>query len=235
MCDQPPHVCPGWTDEECLFLNVWTPRADHINEPLPVLVFFHGGAFKDGYAGGLDNGVIYDATAYVNTTNSILVAVNYRVGAMGFLFAGLETGIQGNYGLMDQEMALQWVQNNIAAFGGDPTRVAVAGQSAGAMSIASHLSRPASLGLYSAAIMHSDPFGFPFRDVVAGVDLGTVFAQFAGCYNGSGVVDWTVVEPCLRALNSSQVLEAQLLANKDIAGDITKLLQLFVPWTPTCK
>lgn len=120
-CDsssQPPHVCPPSVSEDCLYLNVYTPRLDMIKEPLPVVIFMHGGAFKEGYAGGLDYGIVYDARAWTNATTSIVVSINYRLGSMGFLYQGGSTSIQGNYGLMDQELAFQWVQTNIAAFGG---------------------------------------------------------------------------------------------------------------------
>lgn len=236
VCDstnQPPHICPGATSENCLFANVWTPRAAAITAPLPVIVFIHGGAFKDGYAGGLEYGLLYNASAWVNNTLSVVVAINYRLGAMGFLYQGGSTGIQGNYGLMDQELALQWVRQNIAPFGGDPTKITVIGQSAGAMSIAAHLSRPAASGLFDSAIMHSEPFALPFRNVATGQDLSNVFAKFANCSDGSASANWTAVEACIRALNSSQVLATQTAAQKDLLADWQRILDLFVPWTPT--
>lgn len=157
------------------------------------------------------------------------------LGALGFLYQGGSTSLQGNYGLMDQTMALQWVKANIAAFGGDPTRISVAGQSAGAMSIASHLSRPAEFDdhVYTSAILHSEPFGLPFRDTSTGQDLSNAFALNANCSDGSASANWTAVEECLRALNSTQILAVQTATQKDIAADWRRILDLFVPWTPT--
>lgn len=230
--EMPPHVCPPRISEDCLFLNVWTPRLSEISEPLPVMLFIHGGAFKTGYAGGIDGGIVYDATVLTNRTRAIVVAINYRLGSLGFLYAGGSTGIQGNVGLMDQEMAMAWVQANIAAFGGDPSRVMLFGQSAGAMSIASHLSRPASAGLYSAAVMESDPLGLPFRTPSAGLDLANVFAQAANCSNGSSTANWTAVEACLMALDADGLMAAQAAATSSVLASLSRLVDIFVPWTP---
>lgn len=235
----PPHACPTRTSEDCLFLNVWTPRQDYLvaNGPVPVLFFIHGGAFKQGYAGGIDGGVIYDASAIVNTTGAIVVATNYRLGALGFLYSQQGTGgtIGGNLGLMDQAVALQWVRDNIAAFGGDPSRITLFGQSAGAMSIASHLTRPQTKGLYNAAVVQSDPFAMPFRDSQGGMDLANVFAKHAGCSDGSSGANWTAVEACLMSLDSDTLLAAQLTAETDVLGSLNRLVDIFVPWVPVCE
>jgi para-nitrobenzyl esterase len=235
--DMPPHACPVRTAEDCLFLNVWTPRQDYLvaNGPAPVMLFIHGGAFKQGYAGGIDGGIIYDASAVVNQTGAIVVAINYRLGALGFLYGGSGSNIVSNYGLMDQELAMQWVKDNIAAFGGDPTRITLFGQSAGAMSIASHLTRPQSMGLYNAAIMQSDPFALPFRDPSSGLELANVFAKHANCSDGSSSANWTVVEACLMALDADTILNAQLAATTDVLGSLQRLVDIFVPWTPVCE
>jgi para-nitrobenzyl esterase len=226
-------VCPNSFSEDCLFLNVWTPRLAAITEPLPVLIFIHGGAFKDGYAGGIDYGIVYDASSWVNATQAVVVSINYRLGAMGFLYQGGSTTLQGNYGLMDQEMAFRWVQQNIAPFGGDPQRITVVGQSAGAMSIAAHLSRPTAGGLFQGAIMHSEPFALPFRTPATGQDLSNSFAQFGGCSDGSAGVNWTQVEACLRSLNATQLIAAEDAAMKSIAANWERIIDVFVPWTPT--
>lgn len=109
------------------------------------------------------------------------------------------------------------------------------GQSAGAMSIASHLSRPASAGLYSAAVMESDPLGLPFRTPSAGLDLANVFAQAANCSNGSSTANWTAVEACLMALDADGLMAAQATATSSVVASLARLVDIFVPWTPVCE
>lgn len=128
---------------EFLNLNVWTPGGSG----LPVLVWFHGGAFRNG-----SNATpAYDGTAFARD-GVILVGVNYRLGVQGF---GVLKDAPSNRGLLDQVAALRWVQENIAAFGGDPGRVTIAGQSAGGMSVATLMSMPSATGLFQQAIVQS--------------------------------------------------------------------------------
>jgi para-nitrobenzyl esterase len=138
----PEEVIPG---EECLNLNVWTP--DPGATGLPVLVWIHGGSFMNG-SGSVG---AYDGAAFARD-GVVCVTINYRLAAEGFLFLG--DGL-ANLGLLDQLAALRWVQDNIAAFGGDPARVTVAGESAGAMSVTTLLSMPLSAGLFAQAIAQS--------------------------------------------------------------------------------
>ena len=127
-CDLPPKSCPIITSEDCLYLNIFTPLniTQESNDKLPVLVFIHGGNFKQGYGGGL----LYNGTNFANYTNTILVTINYRLGVLGQLWS-IEAGMSGNYGLLDQKMALVWINQNIEYFGGDKERVTIFGQSAG--------------------------------------------------------------------------------------------------------
>jgi para-nitrobenzyl esterase len=138
----PEIVIPG---EECLNLNVWTP--DPGASGLPVLVWIHGGSFMNG-SGSVPE---YDGNAFARD-GIVCVTINYRLGAEGFLYTG--DGV-ANVGLLDQVAALRWVQENIAAFGGDPGRVTVAGESAGAMSITTLLAMPQASGLFQQAITQS--------------------------------------------------------------------------------
>ena len=138
----PEVVIPG---EDCLNLNVWTPDVNAAG--LPVLVWIHGGSFMNG-SGSVG---AYDGAAFARD-DVVCVSINYRLAAEGFLF--LDDGI-ANLGLLDQLAALRWVQENIAAFGGDPARVTVAGESAGAMSVTTLLSMPLAAGLFSQAIAQS--------------------------------------------------------------------------------
>ena len=180
--NEPPHICPPVMSEDCLFANVWTPRLAQITKPLPTVIFFHGGNFKDGYAGGLSptGGLLYDGEEFAANTTSIMIVINYRLGALGFGYLGTKN-MTGNFGLEDQMVATRWVYDNIAAFGGDPSRITLMGQSAGAMSISCHMSRPQTAGLYTRAIMMSNPFGEPYRGTASALTLGTIFANFSGC------------------------------------------------------
>ena len=135
----PEVVIPG---EECLNLNVWTPDLGAAG--LPVLVWIHGGSFMNGSSSVGE----YDGAAFARD-GVVCVSINYRLAAEGFLF--LDDGIV-NLGLLDQLAALGWVQRNIGAFGGDPARVTVAGESAGAMSVTTLLSMPLAAGLFAQAI-----------------------------------------------------------------------------------
>jgi para-nitrobenzyl esterase len=139
----PEPVVPG---EDVLNLNVWTP--DPSAPGLPVLVWVHGGAFVNG-SGAVPQ---YDGTAFARD-GVVLVTINYRLGVDGFLH--FDDGGPANRGLLDQVAALEWVRDNIAAFGGDPGRVTIAGESAGAMSVTSLLSMPRAAGLFSRAVAQS--------------------------------------------------------------------------------
>jgi para-nitrobenzyl esterase len=140
--------------EDCLYLNIWTP-AKSPNEKLPVLVWIHGGGFSSG-SGAC---AIYDGEA-IAQQGIVYVSINYRLGIFGFmahpeLTAESEHNASGNYGLMDQQAALRWIQKNIAAFGGDPNQVTIAGQSAGSMSVNALVASPLSKGLLQRAIAQS--------------------------------------------------------------------------------
>lgn len=138
--------------EDCLFLNVWTPANAH---NAPVLVWIHGGSL----AGGAGSEEMYDGTRFAER-GVIVVSINYRLGALGYmahpdLSAESRRNISGNYGLMDQVQALRWVQRNIAAFGGDPSNVTIAGESAGALSVMYLMATPDARGLFARAIAQS--------------------------------------------------------------------------------
>lgn len=141
-------------DEDCLYLNVWTP-AQSTQEKLPVIFWVHGGAFMTGYG----HSAHFDGEHFARQ-GVILVTVNYRLNIFGWmthpeLTAESEHHSSGNYGLLDQIFALAWTKRNIAAFGGDPENIAIAGQSAGAMCIQALLTTPLTKGLVSKAIMQS--------------------------------------------------------------------------------
>ena len=179
--------------EDCLYLNVWTPKAvsfRHSNlekDLLPVMFWVYGGAFLHGGAGKPE---------YIGSRLAkrgvIVVSCNYRLGALGFLVSTAD-GLYGNYGLADQKMAMMWVNENIRSFGGDPERVTVFGESAGAMSLGLHIfdqyqrqqrQRKLNLpekSLFQAAILQSNPFGYSFRSVAVANFLGTEFKERLDC------------------------------------------------------
>ena len=140
--------------EDCLYVNVWT-KARSPDAKLPVLVYFHGGEFSAG-DGSLPR---YDGANFASR-GIVMVTVNYRLGAFGFLApadAARESshGTSGNYGLLDQVAALRWVKDNIAQFGGDPSKVTIAGDSAGSIAVSAHMASPLSRGLFARAIGES--------------------------------------------------------------------------------
>jgi para-nitrobenzyl esterase len=135
----------GEQGEDCLTLNVWTPA---VSGRRPVLVWLHGGAF----IGGTANVPLYDGARLAREGDAVVVTVNYRVGALGFLSLGPG---RANFGLLDQAAALRFVRNEIAAFGGDPANVTVFGESAGAGSVCALLAMPGARGLFRRAIVQS--------------------------------------------------------------------------------
>lgn len=144
---------PPSHSEDCLTLNVWTPGLDDARRP--VMVWIHGGAFVNGTG----STPWYDGGRFARRGDVVVVTINYRLGAFGFLHLGLDGGEEwagsGNLGILDQVRALEWVRDNIEAFGGDPGRVTIFGESAGAMSVGTLLGTPAADGLYHGAILQS--------------------------------------------------------------------------------
>jgi para-nitrobenzyl esterase len=192
-CPQPIAADPSLNmSEDCLYLNVWTP-AKSSDEKLPVMVFLYGGAFGK-IAGSMP---LYNGTALAEK-GVVVVTPNYRVGALGFLaHPDLDkestNNSSGNYGLLDQIAALQWVQRNIEAFGGDPSKVTIFGQSAGGESILIHLTSPMSKGLFEQAIVESATLwtnGAEIDAIYSKADaeqLGETFAKSLG-YSGPDAI-----------------------------------------------
>jgi para-nitrobenzyl esterase len=142
----------GSLEEDCLYLNVTTPTRGHHR---PVMVWIHGGSFNTGSA------TLYDARNLATKTGAVVVTINYRLGALGFLgFPGLDGS--GTFGLADQHAALKWVQRNARNFGGDPRNVTVFGESAGGMSVCALLTSPRAKGLFHKAIIQSGACALEF-------------------------------------------------------------------------
>lgn len=210
---RPANACPqgagevpgGSTDEDCLYLNVTAPDDATPAHPRPVIVWLHGGGFTTGA------GSSYDAHRLATQGDVVVVTVNYRLGALGFLALGGLPG-SGTFGLADQQAALRWVRGEIGAFGGQARDVTLAGESAGGYSVCAQLTSPAAAGLFDRAIIESGPCsGRPDRPFApSSVPLATAsaagadFAAEVGCGAGADVV------ACLRGVDDvSRLLDAQ--------------------------
>ncbi len=197
-CPQAPSgfAPPGPSSEDCLFLNVSTRTLRH-DAHRPVLVWIHGGGFTQDGARNYDGSKLAAA-------GTVVVTLNYRLGALGFLahpaLASRRGGATGNYGLMDQQAALRWVQRNIAQFGGDPRNVTIAGQSAGGLAVLAHLVSHGSRRLFQRAIVESGAFALTQQPLADAETAGEAFAAKAGC------ADQTAA--CLRRLPVSNLVSA---------------------------
>ncbi|MFI7602269.1 carboxylesterase/lipase family protein [Actinoplanes sp. NPDC049681] len=198
-CPQLPSVLPGdsakgSTTEDCLYLDVYTPRP--AGRRHPVMVWLHGGAFLSG--AGSD----YDGSELAERTGAVVVTVNYRLGVFGFLRTPGSSTEDDNAGIRDQQAALRWVRRNAAAFGGDPSRVTIFGESAGAASVCAHLVSPTAAGLFHRAVVQSGPCVTPVRTAAAAEQQGAALATTLGC------TDPVTRPACLRALPVPALLAA---------------------------
>ncbi|MFK4070636.1 carboxylesterase/lipase family protein [Streptomyces sp. NPDC029674] len=206
-CVQSASWDPGYENpshtEDCLDLNVYAPKGHRSDRDRPVMVWLHGG----GLTAGAGEDVVPDT--FARRTGAVVVTVNYRLGAMGFLAgAGLDDeasdGVSGNYGLLDQQAALRWVRANIGRFGGDPHRVTIAGESAGGRSVCTQLASPTARGLYRAGIVESGAYGdCAARERERAARDGAAFAKKAGC------PDTGTALACLRGKSAKDILAAQ--------------------------
>lgn len=216
-CVLPPHMCPQSESEDCLTLNIWTPRGAS-SSPRSVMFFMPGGRFEQGDS----TSPLYSGEYFTTNLDVILVTTNYRLGVLGHL---VTDEYAGNFAIKDQRMALVWLKKNIAAFGGNPNDVTIFGQSAGASSTAVHLLSPYSRGLFSKAIMESNPFALPMKTVQEGRDLGRKFVEYLHC-------PWNheTTDACLRSKSVNEVMAGQYGVQGSI--DYFHPLLLFLPWTP---
>ncbi|MCE9514981.1 MAG: carboxylesterase family protein, partial [Mycobacterium sp.] len=205
--------------EDCLNLSVWTPAGATPATPRPVMVWIHGGGFLNGSSD------IYNSQWLATRGDIVVVTVNYRLGALGFLAHPALGADPGNYGLADQQASLRWVRDNIAAFGGDPAKVTIAGESAGAISVCDHLVAPESAGLFRAAIMQSGPCQAQ-TDIAAAERISRDYAAKAGCD------DPATTRRCLYGLPAAALQDgpayARIGANL-LAGPVTGTPRLPVP------
>jgi para-nitrobenzyl esterase len=201
-CPQPPSPFGvASTTENCLYLNVFTP-AGHPGRELPVMVWLHGGSLLVGESND------YHPAALVRD-GVIVVTINYRLGALGFLadaaLASHPGGPSGNYGLMDQQAALRWVQCNIRAFGGDPGNVTLFGESAGGLSTLAQLVSPGARGLFRRAVVESGTYDLTQQPLSVAEAAGAAFAAKVGCRSNTAA--------CLRRLPVSTIVD-----NEDFSG-----------------
>lgn len=204
QCPQPggPFGRAG-TDEDCLYLNVFTPRHRRQgSHRLPVMVWIHGGALVTG------EGSVYNPVRLVEQ-DVVVVTINYRLGALGFLAHPALTAespehASGNYGLMDQQAALRWVARNIRHFGGDPNQVTIFGESAGGLSVHSQLVSPLAQGLFHRAIVQSGAYQLTQPSLAAAQSLGSDLATRSGCASQTAA--------CLRGIAVQSLLANQTRA-----------------------
>ena len=178
-----PYLPPGPISEDCLYLNVYRPTSRSSGgDGRPVLVWIHGGGLT------VDGARNYDGSKLA-ADGTVVVTINYRLGALGFLahpaLATRPGGPAGNYGLMDQQAALRWVQRNIAQFGGDPHNVTIAGQSAGGLSVLAQMVSPGARGLFQRAIVQSGTFALNQQLLAVAEAAGQTFAMAVGCADQS--------------------------------------------------
>jgi para-nitrobenzyl esterase len=171
----------GEMNEDCLYLNVWTPATEDGVGRRPVMFWIHGGGFLFGSGGK----PVYDGAELAKRGGVVVVTCNYRLGPFGFLAHPALTAespqhTSGNYGLLDQIAALQWVQQNIGAFGGDPGCVTIFGQSAGGVSVCALMASPLAKGMFHRAIVHSGSAPGNLHDRAAMESLGVEFAKRLG-------------------------------------------------------
>ncbi len=193
-------------NEDCLYLNVWTPGLD--DRKRPVLVWIHGG----GFSGGTGGTPMYDGTSLAQRGDAVVVTINYRLGALGFLNLNEVTGgripATGNEGLLDQVHALKWVRDNIERFGGDPGRVTIFGESAGGMSVGALLAFDPAQGLYHRAIPQSGACSTA-QSTSQAAQVAEAVLDSVGISTNAGVDEFLALDP-EKLVEAGQAASAKL-------------------------
>ncbi|CAF1489993.1 unnamed protein product, partial [Adineta ricciae] len=234
---QPPPACPQppvpqskrsvryttlpITSEDCLYLNIFTPLSSNLSSmnPLPVMIFIPGGDFQFNSASASP----YKSEHLVNNTNIIIALIQHRLGVLGFLATGNgPNDIKGNYGILDQRLAIAWVKQNIDAFGGDPNQITLFGQSSGAQSTALHYVTKEMQPYFQRAIIQSSPMNFPFKTYLENVPTVVLLAEQLHCSPNDF--------PCFRARSTDEIITAQNQVNQKLTS--LDLLLLLEPWLP---
>ncbi|CAF0855766.1 unnamed protein product [Rotaria sordida] len=227
-CPQPPCggipsiLCPTIFSEDCLYLNIFTPLPSNSSSAsrLPVMIFIPGGNFQY-----LDASVpVYESERIVNTTNVIIALIQFRLGVLGFLATGTKPDdIKGNYGILDQRLAIAWIKANIESFGGDPNQITLFGQSAGAQSVALHHITSEMQSFFQASIIQSAPMAIPFRTYEQYITPATLLAEELHCAVGD--------INCLRKASYQDVAAAQtkpwvpVIDNNIVKGQLIEVVK----------
>lgn len=194
------------TSEDCLYLNVFVPENDHTSKRFPVMIWVHGGAYRYG------SGSEYDGRLLASQ-GIIVVTINYRLGVLGFLSTD-DSASPGNYGLLDQKLAFEWVKNNIGAFGGNPYEVTIAGQSAGGGSVSLHMFSQLSKGLFRAVIPQSGCALSPWAIYRLPYTARDATLQLAKKLNCSSDSSKSIVH-CLRSKPAEMLVKTTVIVRMD--------------------
>lgn len=217
--------------EDCLYLNIWVPQRlrirHHADKPpqerpkVPILVWIHGG----GYMSGTSTLDVYDADIVAATSDVIVASMNYRVGAFGFLYLNKYFGLgseeaPANMGLWDQALAIRWIKDNAAAFGGDPDLITLFGESAGGGSVSIHLMSPVTKGLAKRGILQSGTMNAPWSYMTGerAQRIGEILVQDCGCNTSLLLTRPNQVMDCMRAVDAKTISSQQWNSYSGILG-----------------
>ncbi|XP_067679637.1 neuroligin-4, Y-linked-like [Haliotis asinina] len=200
---------PGFndSDEDCLYMNIYVPQIEEGEIKMAVLVHIHGGSNQAGM------GAMLDVDILAAEGEIIVVNFNYTLGALGFLSGG-KPEFPGNYGLLDQTAALQWVSQNIHFFGGDPNKVTVEGHSAGAADVGYHIVSPLSKGLFRFAIIQSGSPTSPWASGSQHPEALTSFGEDIGCNSGH---DLQKLKQCLKTKTLDEIRDNVYSSRTDVS------------------
>ncbi|VBB31619.1 unnamed protein product, partial [Acanthocheilonema viteae] len=212
---------PNVYDEDCLALNMWVPEKHDGN----VMVWIYGGGFYSG-SPSLD---LYDGRVLASRQKIIVVNINYRLGPFGFLYFGDRSSIPGNMGLMDQQLALRWIYENIASFGGDPNKITLFGESAGAASVTAHFFAPGSFRYFRRAVLMSGTIAnsWAIKEKNMALQTAMFLADKLNCTAGHGKIsDVNLIAKCIRQAPAASIQKAA-----DAVG-VDQALPMTFPFVP---
>jgi carboxylesterase type B len=213
-------MCTPTTSEDCLYLNVYTPNLESTAN-LPVLIFIHGG----NYIGGSGGVPLYDGGDLARTQNIVVVTINYRLGVFGALYTGT---VKGNFHLTDQRESMKFVQKVISNFGGNPNKVTISGQSAGAFSVATHLASPKSWPYFQGAVIFSDPFALLAETPERAITVGEKLLTNLNCSENGGQSELQ----CLQSFSAEELLWQQVNGSVNFNAITNGFLSVMMPWVP---
>ncbi|KAK3579043.1 hypothetical protein CHS0354_029899 [Potamilus streckersoni] len=207
--------------EDCLFLNIYIPRDLSKSNKKAVMVWIHGGGYEAG------QGMLFDASYLALEGDVIVVTINYRLGLFGFL-STMDDSAPGNFGLWDQHLAIKWVKDNIADYGGDPTNITIFGESAGGHSVGIHIISPKNKGLFQRAISESGTTLIPSAFVTNALQVAQRLGQILNCTTSSISIETRDLIACLRTKPAKDILEQTSVATR-IESDVLNLKSYIGP------